>query len=48
MFGSSRRPCPGRGRPFTGVDAGCGVDEMPLDRCVDEMLLEVVFVVTFV
>jgi hypothetical protein len=48
MFGSSRRPCPGRSRPFTGLDAGCGFDEMPVDRCVGETLPEVVFVVTFV
>jgi hypothetical protein len=48
MFSSWRRPCPGRRRPFTGLVAGCGFDEMPADRCVDETLPEVVFIVTFV
>jgi hypothetical protein len=48
MFGSSRRPCPGHNRSFTGLDVGCGVDEMPVGRGVDETLPEVVCVAAFV
>jgi hypothetical protein len=48
-FGSSRRrSCPGRRRSFAGLDAGCGRDEIPVDRCVVETLPEVVFISRFV
>jgi hypothetical protein len=32
MFVSGRLPCTGRSCPFTGLDTGCGVDEMPVGR----------------
>jgi hypothetical protein len=48
-FGSSRRrSCPGRRRSYAGLDAGCCCDEIPVDRCVEETLPEVVFVLRFV